>query len=246
MTNLALWESLEKTDPRHTKEFSGKGGFSGTAINATYILRRLTETFGPCGRGWRFLLEEERIEEGHVLKSGDKAKLHIVRGHLEYYQDGIWYKTSPQFGQTFLVAENKYGSFTDEEAPKKSITDCIGKCAVLLGIGADIHLGMFDDSKYVNQRLAEEEAADGTAPDKVVDRRPRTTGPLPPKDNPANKNAIAFAQKAGEDLKKITVKEQLTAWLAINQAKVDRLKDYDQELADTVQADIIEARTRVT
>lgn len=246
MTKTDLWDSLEKTDPRHTKEFSGKGGFSGTAINATYILKKLTETFGPCGKGWKFVLEDERIETGHTLKSGDKCLLHIVRGHIAYVLDGTWHDTSPQFGQTFLVAENKYGTITDEEAPKKSITDCISKCAVLIGIGADVHLGMFDDSKYVNDRLAEERSADGETPDKTVDR-PRTTGPLPPKpSDAAKKAAIAYAQKACEELSGLTVREQLTAWLHTNQSKVDKLKDYDNELYTTVTADIIEARSRIT
>lgn len=157
--NLALWSVLEKTSPSATKAFSRGGGFKGTAINGTYILKRLTETFGPCGKGWRFVLEDERIEIGHTLKNADHAKVHIIRGHLEYRDEGEWLSTSPQFGQTMLVDENKYGTFTDEEAPKKSITDCIAKCAVQLGIGADIHLGLYDDNKYVNERRAEETAA---------------------------------------------------------------------------------------
>lgn len=155
MNNTELWAELEKTDPKYTKPFSRGGGFKGTAINTAYIVRRLTESFGPCGKGWRFVLDDERIEEGHTLKNGDRSKVHIVRGHLSYVMGGQWYDTSPQFGQTMLVDENKYGVFTDEEAPKKSITDCIGKCAVLLGVGADVHLGLFDDNKYVNERKAE-------------------------------------------------------------------------------------------
>lgn len=154
-TNLALWESLQATDPKYTKEFKGAGGFSGTAINGAYILKRLTEAFGPCGKGWKFVLDDERVVEGHKLKSGDTAKLHIVRGHLDYLSSGAWHETSPQFGQTMLVGENKNGTYTDEEAPKKSITDAISKCAVLIGIGADVHLGLFDDSKYVNDRKRE-------------------------------------------------------------------------------------------
>src|ERR1700686_3130503 len=148
MTKADMGNRLETTDPARTKPFQRGGGFRGTAINATYILKKLTEEFGPCGKGWKFVLEDERIEEGHALRSGDKARVHIVRGHITYRPDpdGVWYDTSPQFGQTMLVDENKNGTFTDEEAPKKSITDCMSKCAVLLGIGADVHLGLFDDS----------------------------------------------------------------------------------------------------
>lgn len=156
--NLDLWNSLEKTAPSATKQFTRGGGFKGTAINGTYILKRLTETFGVCGKGWRFVLDDERIETGHTLKNGDHAKVHIIRGHLEYREGDEWFSASPQFGQTMLVDENKYGTFTDEEAPKKSITDCIAKCAVQLGIGADIHMGLYDDNKYLNERKAEEAA----------------------------------------------------------------------------------------
>src|SRR5471030_1894134 len=103
MPNLSLWESLEKTDPRHTKQFSRAGGFRGTAINGTYIIKRLTETFGPCGRGWKFVLEDERIVNGHQLNDNDYAQVHIVRGHIDYLYEGVWYSTSPQFGQTTFV-----------------------------------------------------------------------------------------------------------------------------------------------
>jgi len=244
MSHIDLWNKLEPTDPRHTKEFSGKGGFAGTAINATYILKKLTETFGPCGKGWKFVLEEERIMEGHVLKSTDICRLHVVRGHLSYVLDGTWYDTSPQFGQTFLVAENKYGAFTDEEAPKKSITDCIGKCAVLLGIGADVHLGMFDDSKYVNQRIKEEnEAEDATRP------APAPRAPAPPKtptEDPAKKAAIAFADQSKKVLDQVTLKEQLTAWKSVNLAKVDKVKAYDSDRYDILMLAIASAEARVT
>jgi hypothetical protein len=157
MTNTALWQKFETTDPKTTKGFNRSGGFKGTAINATSIQKKLTEEFGPCGMGWRFVLEDDRVEEGHKLKSGDPCKLHIVRGHLDYCVSDKWYSTGPQFGQTYLVGEYSSGTYTDEEAPKKSITDCIGKCAATLGIGADIYLGLFDDNKYVNDATKRDE-----------------------------------------------------------------------------------------
>jgi hypothetical protein len=157
MNNTALWQKFENTDPKTTKGFSRGGGFNGTAINATSIQKKLTEEFGPCGMGWRFVLEDDRVEEGHKLKSGDFCKLHIVRGHLEYFMFDRWHSTGPQFGQTYLVGEYSSGTYTDEEAPKKSITDCIGKCAATLGIGADIYLGLFDDNKYVNDATKRDE-----------------------------------------------------------------------------------------
>lgn len=161
IANLALWNQLETTPPEYTREFN-RGGFKGTATNPCYLTKKLTEVFGPVGIGWRFVFEEEKYMPGHTLPSGvngDKAAIHVVRGHLEYkplYGNGQvdhaaeWLATGPQFGQTTFVGENKNGPFTDEEAPKKSITDCLSKCAVMLGLSADIHLGLWDSNKYLN------------------------------------------------------------------------------------------------
>jgi hypothetical protein len=235
MNNLELWNKLEPTDPSHTKQFNRSGGFSGTAINATYILKRLTETFGPCGRGWKFALEDERIEDGHTLKTGDRAKLHIVRGHLEYMQEGQWFQTSPQFGQTMLVGENKYGAFTDEEAPKKSITDCISKCAVTIGIGADVHLGLFDDNKYLNQRK-QEEAANGNGEQHPIERQNGGAATL--KADPVAA-AKTWVKTAKETIKAFNSPEALSAWEDVNKNTIVRLHSIDpkahKELMQAIQ-----------
>ncbi len=56
---------------------------------------------------------------------------------------------------------------TDEEAWKKSLTGALTNAANEVGVGADVHLGLFDDSKYVNDRtrdaVAEQGAADTAA-----------------------------------------------------------------------------------
>ena len=59
-----------------------------------------------------------------------------------------------------------FGPFTDEEAPKKSLTDALSKAMSWLGFAADIHLGRWDDNKYVNAaaRAYEGERAAPVAP----------------------------------------------------------------------------------
>ena len=47
---------------------------------------------------------------------------------------------------------------------EKSLTDAVTKAASWLGIGADVHLGLWDDNKYTNNlRLTEEAEKDATA-----------------------------------------------------------------------------------
>lgn len=154
MTNTTLWAAVEKTDPKYTKQFSRGGGFKGTATNATYLAKKATEHFGPCGTGWGInVLNEELIQGAPLLLDGQVVAhemIHKVHARFWYVLDGTRGEVE-QFGQTQMVGKNKNGFYTDEEAPKKSLTDAMSKCLSLLGFSADIHLGLYDDNKYVAQ-----------------------------------------------------------------------------------------------
>lgn len=172
MTNKAqaankadIWGQAEKTDPKYTKEFNRGGGFKGTAINATYLAKRATEVFGPIGTGWGVEIVNEEMLQGAPVIAGDGQILcheiiHKVLVKFWYVIDGQRGELY-QFGQTQFVGRNKNGLFTDEEAPKKSLTDAMTKCMSLLGFGADVHLGLFDDNKYVNALRQEFAEANG-------------------------------------------------------------------------------------
>ena len=154
MDNMSIWGKVEKTDPKYTKQFSRGGGFKGTATNATYLARKATETFGPCGTGWGINVLNEEVFTGapHLIEGQVIAHdmIHKVHARLWYVLDGKRGEVE-QFGQTQIVGRNKNGFYTDEEAPKKSLTDAMSKCLSLLGFSADIHLGLYDDNKYVAQ-----------------------------------------------------------------------------------------------
>lgn len=142
--NARIWSQVCETDPRRTKKGDGKA-YKYTAINNTWLAQRATEVFGPIGIGWGF----EEVE-------------HQVIGDTWFSKVSLWYvldgkRSEPivQWGATpFRVTRStgdKAGSVVeDDEAPKKAITDGWTKCLSLLGFTADIRLGMFDDSKYVN------------------------------------------------------------------------------------------------
>lgn len=142
--NLAIWKSVEVTDPKHTKQFNRGGGFKGTSTNSTYLVKKATNLFGPIGIGWGYEIVEETFQPGQ-----DKDVIHIVRIKFWYNWEGqrgeIYH-----FGQTQFVGKNKNGYYTDEEAPKKSLTDALSKCFSMLGFSADIFTGMYDDNRYVN------------------------------------------------------------------------------------------------
>jgi hypothetical protein len=166
--NLSLWESVQATDPDYTKSFSRSGGFRGTAINHTYQQKRATQAFGPKGLGWGSRILDEKYAEGAPIVHPQhgvigREVIHVLRIELWYVREGQRGSVEA-FGQTQFVGSNKHGVYTDEEAPKKSLTDAESKALASLGFSADVHLGLFDDSKYVNDlsaRVAEAERPKG-------------------------------------------------------------------------------------
>lgn len=147
--NMKLWNNVCKTDPERTKSFNRGGGFKGTAINPTYQIQKATEQFGPVGIGFGWEVIHEEMLVGHQISEGCNELTHTLLVKLWYIIDGKRGEIT-QYGATTYVGKNKYGMFTDEEVKKKSLTDGIGKCFAALGFSADIHLGKYDDNKYVN------------------------------------------------------------------------------------------------
>jgi hypothetical protein len=151
--NMHIWNAVEATDPAKTKSFTRAGGFKGTATNATWLAMRATEMFGPCGIGWGAKVIDERLLDGAPFQKTPShcAKIHRVHIKLWYVLDGVRGEIE-HFGQTEFCGERADGRlYTDEEAPKKSLTDAMTKALSMLGFAADIHMGLFDDHKYVNE-----------------------------------------------------------------------------------------------
>jgi hypothetical protein len=172
--NTRIWDQVNTTDPSATKNFTGMGGFKGTAIKPTYLMRKATEIFGPCGEGWGWTVLEDRFDEGGPLQAPTKewpdaprinAKLHTLKIELWYLGKGGQKCTVQHYGHTPFVLLQQGKIITDWEAAKKSLTDAIGKCLQPLGFAADIHMGMFDDAAYVE--AVRDEVALEKAEDKV-------------------------------------------------------------------------------
>lgn len=142
--NLKVWNQLSQTDPKYTKQFD-RGGFKGTATNPTWQIKRLTEIYGPVGFGWYYEVSDiqtHKADTGHIM---------IYLGlNLFVKQDNEWSKPIHGRGGDFVVTINKNGMKSDDEAFKKAETDALGNAMKKLGMSADVHMGMFDDNKYVN------------------------------------------------------------------------------------------------
>ena len=216
--NLRIWNTLGKTDPKHTKQFSRAGGFKGTAVKPIWTAMRMTEYFGPCGKGWGMTAPEFQ-----TVASGDDV--------LVYCTVGLWYSEPSAHttnhsekseivygvGGDKVAAKNKNGSFTDDEAFKKSYTDALGNAMKHIGVAADVHMGLFDDSKYVAEMKQE-----------FADDAPTAT---------PQRAAVAWDRWHADALKQLDGKSvpQCREWWKQNLATLGEMKKYAPELWTSIK-----------
>ncbi|WP_337058191.1 hypothetical protein [Pseudomonas sp. USHLN015] len=170
--NLALWESVQTTDKKFTKE-AQLDGRTVTSINGTYMAKRATEEFGPIGKGWGFDILVDRLDQGAPILGKDGAV--IAHELMHTIQLKLWYvragkrNSVTHYGHTPFVRKSQYGAYTDFDAPKKSLTDAMKKCLSLIGFSADVHLGMFDDQTYLEGLELKKRLEDAGDPESAMD-----------------------------------------------------------------------------
>jgi hypothetical protein len=212
MNNLDLWKAVEKTPPAHTKAISGKS-YSGTSPKPYYLVQKATETFGPCGIGWGFVIVDERIEDG-----GGGERLSIARVRVWYEWNGKRGEVEHIGGTQFSGTRSSGKPFTDEDAPKKSVTDALIKALSMIGFAGDIFMGRYDDSKYVAELRDEERATNAPAP----------TPPRAPELSAPAKVMIAT-------INSLETRDQVKDWIFANKAEADKLADGEAVIAHARQ-----------
>lgn len=148
--NLALWESISKTDPKYTKQVTF--GRKYTSITPVYQAKIATKAFGVQGIKWGIVPASEKFSEreisGTILLNYDAV--------MFFYHEGERGEI-PIHACTELAAPTKTGQVkVDADARKKVVTSAKSKGFSDLGMCADIFMGEFDDYEYFKTR--EEEA----------------------------------------------------------------------------------------
>lgn len=142
MENLAIYNAVRSV-PDSAKRQIGAGRLKGkTNINPMWRLKTLTEQFGPCGIGWKYVITDKRLEQG---ANGEVAAFLDI--DLFVKVDGAWSEAIPGTGGSAFVAEEKNGPYTSDECFKMALTDAISVACKALGFGADVYWEA-DRSKY--------------------------------------------------------------------------------------------------
>ena len=147
MDNMKLWNSVCKTDPKHTKSANVRGN-KITAIAPQSQIMAATEAFGPYGCNWGF----RGIDLDYNML--DKTGIVVFHGTFYYMNEN---GTDSTFPITSSISAYKDGAQTkpDADFAKKVETDALTKALSKLGFNADVFMGLYDDNKYVADMHAE-------------------------------------------------------------------------------------------
>ena len=141
--SMDRWNKLAKPPATALKEIKG-GRLSGkTDINPQWRYKAMTEVYGECGIGWTYSINRLWLEDG---VDGEK---------VAFAQISLWAgdKVIPGIGGSMLIAKEKGGMHTNDEAFKMAVTDALSVAMKMLGVASAIYEGMWDGSKYRDERV---------------------------------------------------------------------------------------------
>ena len=145
MSNLKLYNAVRSVPENAKKRITG-GRLSGmTDINPMWRIKTLTEQFGICGIGWKYVITDKRLEQG---ANGEIAAFVDIDLYIKI--DGEWSEPIPGTGGSMFVAKERNGMYTSDECFKMALTDALSVACKALGFAADVYFEK-DRTKYDTQ-----------------------------------------------------------------------------------------------
>ncbi len=139
------WDKL-KTPPANALKKITAGRLKGKSdINPQWRYEVMTKVFGVCGVGWKFEIQDQWVSE-----CSDKQVVQHMKILLYIKSGSEWSSPIPAVGGSMLVAKEKAGLYTNDEAAKMALTDALGVAMKMLGVAADVYRGMRETERYDN------------------------------------------------------------------------------------------------
>lgn len=135
MENMELYNAV-RVVPDNAKKQIGGGRLKGmTDINPMWRIQTLTERFGPCGYGWKYVIRDKRLEHG---ENGEVAA--FVDIDLYYRAPGEdWSEAVPGTGGAAFLTKERSGLYMSDECFKMALTDALSVACKALGMGANVY-----------------------------------------------------------------------------------------------------------
>lgn len=160
MGNLDYYNKL-KVVPQEALRQIQSGRLRGKHdINPMWRIKAMTEQFGVCGIGWKYVITKQWAE---TFGSEVKAYCNI---DLFIKVNGEWSDAIQGTGGSSEVSMESKGAYVSDECYKMALTDALSVAMKALGVAADVYFeagkNIIDiDSKYDTQdsRAAQQPAA---------------------------------------------------------------------------------------
>jgi len=158
------------TPTEFIKNRPGKGGKQFTYVEGGYVIAQLNKIFKNC---WDFVILSERVEPNEV----------VIRGALKIKD----FKTGHSIVKTQYGTKERNAGVPLGDTLKAAATDCLKKCASMLGIALDV---------YWKQEYLEEMKEASKLPAGVRKGMPKNEGKVAPEapQTPPKKNTMTKAQ----------------------------------------------------
>lgn len=149
MGNLDLYNKLKVVPAEAIKPILN-GRLKGKSdINPMWRIKTMTEHFGACGIGWKYVITKQWTE---TYGTETKAYCNI---DLFVKVDDKWSDAIQGTGGSSEVTMERNGSYVSDECYKMALTDALSVAMKALGVGADIYFekgkSMDYSSKYAMQ-----------------------------------------------------------------------------------------------
>lgn len=153
MGNLDLYNKLKVVPAEAIKPIQN-GRLKGKSdINPMWRIKTMTEHFGVCGIGWKYVITKQWTE---TYGTETKAYCNI---DLFVKVDGQWSDAIQGTGGSSEVTMERNGSYVSDECYKMALTDALSVAMKAIGVGADIYFEKGKSMDYSSKYDMQEDLA---------------------------------------------------------------------------------------
>ena len=222
--NRSIYDLLRDV-PKEARKPITDGRLKGkTDVNAMWRIKRMTEVFGPCGFGWKYVIKSKELQ---TADGGNISAFVDIDLYVKHPETGEWSEPIPGTGGNIFQRIERSGNvYMDDDCYKKALTDAISIAAKALGMAADVWYEQ-DVSKYDAQPTKQEKVAPA-----APQASKQAYDPMP-KDKYMK---YVRAQANGETFKG---RQMLDVWREATNAGEEEVKQFLQDVASITLNDSI-------
>lgn len=180
MSNLEYYNRLKIVPPEALRIIQSGRLMGKSDINPMWRIKTMTENFGICGIGWKYVITKQWTE---TFGSEVKAYCNI---DLFIKVNGEWSDAIQGTGGSSEVTMESKGAYVSDECYKMALTDALSVAMKALGVAADVY---FEKGKYLIDHDSKYDLVDSQAAQQAAQTQQQsqaTAQPAQPQYHPDN------------------------------------------------------------